>query len=147
MGWRAAWAGRVGGGVVAAWGVGWRAGWGRVGGGGGGPGMGGSGLLRGGEWWAGWGWARWDAGGPGGRARGVVRTFLQPERVFVWRSKDMEKGGKMLEKKNSMVSPNGNLTSLLLCDRPAKHAAASTAVCRRVSPQLSNSSVDAKAAS
>ena len=64
--------------------------------------------------------------GPG--ERGVVRTFIQPERVFVWRSKErapkpgrignlekscsglensclhMEKSGKMLEKKNSMVS-------------------------------------------
>ena len=71
-------------------------------------------------------------GGPGGVLEGrvgggVVLTFLQPERVFVWRSKerapkpgrignlekscsgleknchDMEKSGKMLEKKNSIV--------------------------------------------
>ena len=58
---------------------------------------------------------------------GEVLTFIQPERVFVWRSKerapkpgrignlekscsgleknchDMEKSGKMLEKKNSIV--------------------------------------------
>ena len=44
-------------------------GWGRVGPGGG---VG---------WRAGCGWAGWDTGGPGGR--GVVRTFIQPERVFV----------------------------------------------------------------
>ena len=37
-------------------------------------------------WLAGWGWAGWDAGGPGGS--GVVRTFIQPDRVFVWRSKE-----------------------------------------------------------
>ena len=74
----------------------------------------------------GWGWAGWVAGGPGGR--GVVRTFIQPERVFVWQSKErapkagrignlqkscsgleksyhhLEISGKMLEKKNSMVT-------------------------------------------
>ena len=62
---------------------------------------------------------------PGGR--GVVRRFIQPERVFVWRSKeraskagrignlekscsvlekrchDMEKSKKMLEKKNPIM--------------------------------------------
>ena len=70
-------------------------------------------------------------GGPGGVlagrvGRGVVRTFIHPERVFVWRSKEraskpgrignleihcsglekscheMEKCGKMLERKTSM---------------------------------------------
>ena len=70
-----------------------------------------------GGWLARWGWAGWDAGGPGGRE--VVRTFIQPERVFYGEVKkrcrignlekscsgmekschDMEKSGKMLEKK------------------------------------------------
>ena len=77
------------------------------------------GVVR---WRAGWGWAWWDAGG-----RGVELTFIQPERIFVRRSKeraakagrignlekscsgleknchDMEKSGKMLEKKNSIT--------------------------------------------
>ena len=72
-------------------------------------------------WQAGWGWAVWGAGGPDGR--GVVRMFIQPKMVFVWRSKErtpkpgrignlekschdlektyhnMEKSGKMLKKK------------------------------------------------
>ena len=74
------------------------------------------GVGRVGNWWAGW--------------ERVVRTFIQPERVFVWQSKErapkagrignlqkscsgLEKSyhhleitqisGKMLEKKNSMV--------------------------------------------
>ena len=96
----------------------WRAG----GGGGGVAGRVGAGRAVWGR--AVWGWAGWDAGGPGGR--GVVRTFIQPERVFVRRSKErapkpgrignlekscsswknscfhMEKSGKMLEKKNSI---------------------------------------------
>ena len=83
----------------------------------------------------GWGWAGWDAGGPGGDSEGVVRTFIQAERVFVWLSKerapkpgrignlekrfsgldsltlekschDMEKSGEMLEEKKPMVSNN-----------------------------------------
>ena len=84
-------------------------------------GPGGAGLWR-----AGWGRAGWDTGGPGGR--GVVQMFVQPERVFVWLSKerapkagrmgdlekscsglekschDMEKSGKMLEKKNAIMA-------------------------------------------
>ena len=69
-----------------------------------------------------------------GRAgwEGVVRTFIQPERVFVWRSKErapkpgrignlekscsglenscfhMEKSGKMLEKINSIMKASAS---------------------------------------
>ena len=71
---------------------------------------------------------RGSGGAGSGRVeRGVVRTFIQPERVFVWRSKErapkqgrignlekgcsglekschyLEKSGRMLKKKNSMV--------------------------------------------
>ena len=100
--------------------MGWLAGWVGPGGGWGLVGLGG-GMGGGGQ----------GGGGPGGmlpgRVGGVVRTFIQPERVFVWLSKehapkagrignlekscsglekschDMEKSGKMLEKKNSIM--------------------------------------------
>ena len=45
-----------------------------------------TGPGRVGGWRAGWGWGGWGAGGP--RGRGVVRTFIQPSRVFVLRSKE-----------------------------------------------------------
>ena len=104
-GWEDGVAGRMGGpdggvgGVEwrAGWGVGWQAGWGagmadRVGAGRMGAGQVGAGRVGAGQagWGevgrqAVWGWAGRDAGGPGER---VVQTFIQPKRVFVWRSKE-----------------------------------------------------------
>ena len=122
--------------------------------GGGGPGVGRSGRVGagragwgglawwgGGGWGAGWGWAGWGAGLPSGR--GVVQTFIQPERVFVWRSQErapkvgrignleescsglvkccheMEKSGKMLEKKNSIMRCRAAPPPCCLCGGPS----------------------------